>query len=153
MIYTKLTREDALDMLVLAEQMHKEAVNYKGSPFNAQLVWESFDATVLHPTRYSCVYAKNPEGKIIGAIMGKINEQFFSGDLVASDCGMFILPEYRGSITFVKLFKAFEAWAIENEARSIIVAHTTGINTEKSKDLFPRLGYSLMGYVFNKEIR
>ena len=152
MIYNKLTREDALDMLVLAKNMHQEAPNFKDKPFDGERMWAIFDASVTNPKNFCCIYAKNEEGKIIGAILGKITEQFFSGDRVASDFGMFVEPAYRGSATFLRMFKSFEQWAKDSDAKMIVVGHTTGIETDKAKELFPRLGYSLMGYIFNKEI-
>ena len=150
-IYTQLTREDALELLKIAEQMHKEAVNYNHKKFDKERLWALFDASVRTPARTCMVYAKDGD-EIVGGILGHINNQYFSGDLVASDLGMFIKPEHRGGTTFIRLFKAFEQWAIDNKATSIIVGHTTGVNTEKSKGMFARLGYDLMGYIFHKEL-
>lgn len=150
-IHNKLNREDALEILALAEAMHHEAPSFQNKPFDKHRMWAILDSTLHNPHNVCMIYAKI-DGKIVGGILGKISEQFFSGERVASDYGMFILPEYRGSLTFVKMFKAFEDWAVENKAKTIIVGHTTGIETEKAKSLFPRLGYSLMGYIFNKEI-
>jgi hypothetical protein len=150
-IYTTLTREDALEMLKVAEQMHAESPNYKHKPFDKQRMWNLFDRTVRFPEQACMIYAKEGD-EIVGGILGHMNQQYFSGDLVASDLGMFLKPEYRGSTTFVRLFKAFEQWAIDNKATSIIVGHTTGVNTDKSKGIFTRLGYNLMGYVFHKEV-
>jgi len=151
-IHTKLTREDALAMLEIAEQMHKESPNFQNKPFDRERIWKLFDATVKYPSRFCMIYAKDGD-KPIGGILGKITEQYFSGDLVASDFGMFILPEHRGGSCFVRLFKEFEKWSIDNGATSIMVGHTTGVNTENAQGMFLRLGYSLMGYVFNKELQ
>jgi Acetyltransferase (GNAT) family len=151
-LYTKLTKEDALQLLEIGEQFHKEAVHYKGSVFDKERVWKLFDKSVTSPSTTCVVYVKEGE-EVVGAIMGSMSARFFSGERVATDLGMFLKPAYRGSSAFLKLFKAFEQWAIDNKAQHIVVGHTTGIEMEVGKTLFPRLGYSLMGYIFNKEIK
>jgi len=150
-IHTLLNREDALEMLKLAEQMHAESPYYNKKPFDKQRLWNLFDASVRNPSRVCMIYAKEGN-EFLGGILGQMNEQYFSGQLVASDLGMFIKPEHRGGTTFVKLFKTFEKWAKDSGAKTIVVGHTTGNNTDKAKGMFERLGYSFMGFVFNKEL-
>jgi hypothetical protein len=150
-IHSSLTREDALELLKIANQMHKTSPNYSDRPFDAQRIWTLFDTSVKHPSKVCVVYAKEGD-EIIGGILGHMTPQYFSGDMVASDLGMFLKPEHRGGTAFVRLFKAFERWAVEHKATSIIVGHTTGNNTEKSKSMFTKLGYLFLGYIFQKEL-
>jgi len=150
-IYTQLTREDALEMLKIAEQMHSESPNFNKYPFDKEKLWSLFDASVRIPAKVCMIYAKEGD-EILGGILGHINPQYFSHTLVASDLGMFLKPEDRGGTTFIRMFKAFEQWAKDNKATTIVVGHSTGNNTEKAQGMFKKLGYSFMGYIFNKDI-
>jgi len=114
-IYTKLTRKDALELLVIAEQMHNESPNYQKRLFDKQRIWSLFDNSVKYPGKVCVIFAKDGD-EIIGGILGQMNAQYFSGDLIATDLGMFLKPEHRGGTAFVRMFKAFEQWAIDHKA-------------------------------------
>ncbi len=150
-IQTKITKEDALELLELGYQMHQEAPNFRQLPYKRERIWKILDQSLLNPSRVCALVAKEDD-KIIGFFIGSITEQFFSGDLLANDIAMFVLPEYRGGSCFPRLLKAFENWAHTNNAERIILAHSSGINTEKSNGFFVKQGYPLTGYIFTKEL-
>lgn len=151
MIYTHLMDEDLEQLLDISEQMHQEAPHFKNKKFDRSKMSKILLATKTHPNKMFLTYSKN-NGVIEGGILGRISEQYFSDELVAGDMAMFVKPEHRGSILFVRLFKNFEKWSKDNKATSIVIGHTTGINMDKVQGMYTRLGYNTMGYVFNKEI-
>jgi len=151
MIYTHLMDEDLQQLLDISEQMHQEAPHFKNKKFDRSKMSKILLATKTHSNRMFLTYSKN-NGVIEGGILGRISEQYFSDELTASDMAMFVKPEHRGSILFVRLFKNFEKWSKDNKATSIVIGHTTGINMDKVQGMYTRLGYNSMGYVFNKEI-
>lgn len=150
-IQKKLTREDALKLLELGYQMHQESPNFRNRKYDRERIWKLLDQSLLSPSRV-CVLIAKEENTIIGFLVGTMTEQYFSGDLLANDLAMYILPEHRGGRTFFRLLEAFEEWSISNKATAIILGHTTGINLEKSKGLFLKRKYSLMGHIFTKEL-
>lgn len=151
MIYTKLTREDALELLELGKYLHGES-RYKDTKYNVQTIWNLLNMISQYPERYQISYYKNKENKIIGFFIGQVTLEYFTGNIIASDLGMYVLPEYRGSRIFLRLLQSFEDWAKSTGAKKIILYHSTGINPEKSKNLFPKLGYENYGYIFDKEL-
>lgn len=149
-LFTQLNREDALQALELGRSLHKES-RYASSEYNAATVWELLQKTVAHPERFHITYCKKGE-TIIGFFLGAINVEYFTGKKIAVDMGMYVSPEHRGSRCFLKMLKSFETWAKQSNANKIILYHSTGIDPETSKTLFPKLGYEHFGYIFDKEI-
>ena len=150
-IHTKLTREDAFELLELGKLLHKES-RYSNTEFNAESIWKLLDLTVVQPERFHITYCKK-EGQIIAFFLGTINVEYFTGKKTAVDMGMYVMPNERGGTQFYKMLKSFESWAKTNGANKIVLYHSTGIDPEKSKTLFPRLGYEHYGYIFDKEIK
>jgi len=100
-----------------------------------------------------CTLAQNPEGEYVAFFLGMVCPQFFGNDLVANDLAVFVHPDYRGGSYFVRLTHEFEAWAISMGAKEIYLGQSTGINIEKTRTLFERLGYQPIGYSAKKEIK
>ena len=150
MIYTQLMDEDLEQLLTIGEEVVKESPHYRHKKFDRSKLSKVLLATRVHPNKIFITYSKK-EGRIEGVILGRISEQYFSDELVASDMVMFVKPEHRGSPLFVRLFKNFEKWSKDNKATSIVIGHTTGINMDKVQGMYTRLGYNTMGYIFNKE--
>lgn len=151
-ISTVITREDAFLVLEAAKDMHESSPNFTGMAFNPEKIWNILDATLKQPNKFFIVYAKDDEtGKIVGGLIGQIVEIFFSNTLVAKDLGVFLYPEHRNGLLFLRFIREFEKWAWANSAQQIVVGHSTGNETEKAPELFSKLGYNFMGYVFNKE--
>lgn len=106
---------------------------------------------VTHPHIAFC-HVVEEDGQLVGALVGYINEFFFGPDLIASDQGWFILPEYRGSRSAVKLLKNFESWALANGAKEVAMGISTDVMPEKTAALLQKLGYNHVGGNFKKAV-
>ena len=91
--------------------------------------------------------------QIVGFISGLVHEYFFSNRKRVSDLGFFVLPEYRGSRVALKLVKLLEAWAIEKNANELHLGQTTGLDIDKTKRFYERLGFKTVGFNTVKHIR
>lgn len=150
-IHTQLTREDAFELLELGKLLHKES-RYNNTPYNAESIWNLLDLTLTQPDRFHITYCKK-DNVIVAFFLGTVNTEYFTGRKIAVDMGMYVTPSLRGGSQFYKMLKSFESWAEINGANKIVLYHSTGIDPEKSKTLFPRLGYEHYGYIFDKEIK
>jgi len=148
--FTKLTREDAYELLELGKALHSES-RYNDTPYNEQSIWSLLDLTLTQPERFHITYCRH-EGKIVAFFLGTMNTEYFTGRKIAVDMGMYVMPALRGGTHFYRMLKSFEDWAKTNNANKIVLYHSTGIDPEKSKTLFPRLGYEHYGYIFDKEL-
>jgi GNAT superfamily N-acetyltransferase len=91
--------------------------------------------------------------QIIGFISGIVHEYFFSNRKRVSDLGFFVLPEYRGSRVALKLVKLLESWAIEKKAEELHLGQTTGLDIDKTKKFYERLGFKTVGFNTVKHLR
>jgi len=91
--------------------------------------------------------------QIVGFISGIVHEYFFSNRKRVSDLGFFVLPEYRGSRVALKLVKLLEAWAIEKNANELHLGQTTGLEIDKTKRFYERLGFKTVGFNTVKHLR
>lgn len=91
--------------------------------------------------------------QIVGFISGIVHEYFFSNRKRVSDLGFFVLPEYRGSRVALKLVKLLESWAIEKKADELHLGQTTGLDIDKTKKFYERLGFKTVGFNTVKHLR
>ena len=83
--------------------------------------------------------------KIVGSIGGAVLPYFFSTRKKVGDLGFYVEPEYRGSRAAIKLVNALESWAKDMEVEDVYLGQTTGVEVEKTKDFYERLGYTVVG--------
>jgi len=151
MIYTKLDNLSARQVLALGKVLHAES-RYATTEYNEESIWKLLDLTLMMPHKFFCAYSKDSSGILNGFFLGTINTEFFTDKPVACDLGMYVIKERRGSPIFYRMLKAFEQWAKDNSASKIVLYHSTGINPEQSKEMFPKLGYTHYGHIFDKEL-
>ncbi|MDE3022485.1 MAG: GNAT family N-acetyltransferase [Pseudomonadota bacterium] len=151
MIYTKLDVEAAREVLALGKVLHAES-RYASTPYNEESIWKLLDLSLVMPHKFFCAYSRDKDGALNGFFLGQIATEYFTNRPIANDLGMYVSPERRGSPIFFKMLKAFEQWAKDNKAVKSVLYHSTGINTEQSKEMFPRLGYTHYGHIFDKEL-
>lgn len=92
------------------------------------------------------------DGQIVGFMLGYVSEQFFGDDLVACDLAVFVLPEFRGKRISLRLIAAFEAWAKARGAIQVMLGQSTGVDIERTRSLYERLGYRTVGCNVKKEL-
>ena len=90
--------------------------------------------------------------QIIGVFIGFITEYYFGKDLYASDLTYYVDQTRRGSVAAVRLFRDFETWATKRGAKRISPATATGINPERTKQFYEKMGYTVTGHTYNKEV-
>lgn len=91
---------------------------------------------------------QNPVGTLIGAI----DIDWRTGQKLAYEQGLYVLPEYRKSGAASDLIETFKVWAEMNEADRIQVGTITGIYAERTVKLYESLGFELVGYVLEMEV-
>jgi GNAT superfamily N-acetyltransferase len=148
MIKTKLTREDALEIMKLGKQLHQES-RFKDQVFNEDRCWRILERTIHLPHTDFIAFDDQYRGFILMAM----SEEFFSGQKWSADRSLYIAPEFRGSSLVVRLIDAAETWSKEQGAQEMVIFHNTGIDTDKAPRLFNKLGFDMKGYIFSKEIK
>lgn len=100
-------------------------------------VWGSFDR----------------DGRITGALSGLKQVDLCNGDLIAAVVFWYLIPEYRGSRDCLRLFRSFEAWAVEIGAKRLAVGHLARLMPRSFEKFYRRLGYELNEMHYMKELQ
>ncbi len=110
----------------------------------------SWIATLIKD-RNSTVIVWDEEG-IKGAIAGSISPHYTNKQfLVANEFAWWVKPEYRGTVG-KKLLKAFELWAVMNEADYIVMASLEELNPELIDRVYKGLGYKVTEHSYLKKV-
>ena len=141
---------DIPETVELARKFVEESA-FSRFQFSHEKMAANLAMSVTHPDRAFCHVVEH-DGKLVGALVGYISEFFFGPDLIASDSGWFILPEYRGSRSAVRLLKNFEKWGKANGAKEIAMGISTDVMPEKTGALLQKLGYVPVGGNFKKAV-
>jgi GNAT superfamily N-acetyltransferase len=131
-------------MVELASRMHA-LTRFKSFPFSAQRTTNSIVALIQHDKgKYAVFVAENSEGKVVGALIGVMEQHIFSESYVASIMHIDVLPEARMGGYGVRLIKAFEQWARNRNAFEICFGVNSGSDLEL-QTMIERLGYKFVG--------
>lgn len=134
---------DIPETVELARKFVEESA-FSRFTFSHEKMAANLSMSITHPHMAFCHVVEH-EGKLVGALVGYISEFFFGPDLIASDSGWFVLPEYRGSRSAVRLLKNFERWAKANGAKEVAMGVSTDVSPEKTGALLQKLGYKHVG--------
>ena len=126
--------------------MAKES-EYSTDGYDFDKVEDLFDRVVAEPRFYGVV-SVGGNGEIRGMFVGVLNEHFFSANTIATDLFLYVKPEHRGSRDGYALIKGYLAWCEEINADVVKMGITTGINEEKTAELYKKLGFSYSGSIY-----
>ena len=136
---TTLTDDRFDEFFELVKSMIQEA-EFSGAQPDKQIIWSVYKNPNVK------VFLSLGDDKIVGFLAVVKTTYFFSTRPKISDIGFYVKPKYRGSSSAVKLLKALENWAKENNISDIAIGQTTAVDMEKTQQFYNRLGYKTVGY-------
>jgi GNAT superfamily N-acetyltransferase len=142
------TEADIPDLVELGRHMHAESPEYRGIRYDVDRVAATLQRLL---DGGGIIFVHEADGEIRGGIAGLLGEFWFSSERYASDLALFLHPEHRHGLIAVKLTLAFHAWAGRLGARRVVMGVTTGVNTEKTGQLYRSLGMVDSGNLFKKD--
>lgn len=142
------TEADIPALVDLGQEMHNES-NFSTLTFDVEKTKEY----VKNLMGYGIVFCSEVDGAITGFIAGFLYQPYFSYDFMATDIGLFITKDARGGMAAPRLIDAFTKWAQEKGAKQIRPGISVGGNIDGVGRLYERMGYSIVGSVFMKEIQ
>lgn len=130
---------DDLNMLMgIAVAMHRESPRFSKLSFSHAKVQQLFATLVNAPSGLLLVAER--DSMLTGAVAAVICPHWFSDELVATEYGVFILPEHRGGMAAARLVRAYVGWAKEQGARLIQCGISTDVHHEETAALYQALG-------------
>lgn len=100
----------------------------------------------------ACAYVAESHGDVVGVFLGGLAQEWFSGEAIAFDYALFVLPEYRNSNIGKELVTAFLDWAKGCEVDRILVGTTTGVQTSKTVHMYESLGFKNLGQLLGRGV-
>ena len=150
MIVRPIEEHDIDVCIEMGEAMHQES-RYSPYEFNKDKILQLINATFTNPKSYSMFVVEDDED-IVGLLVGVCVEYWFGTDKQTADLAIYVKPEKRGTSAVGRLIRAYEKWASNLGIKEIGVSTSTGVDTERTRGLFQRLGYTPAAYAYSKRI-
>ena len=145
--------EDVPDLVEGGRRMHA-LTRFRKFDFNAKKIERSFvDLITKGQNKYVFFVAESSAGKLVGALIGVLEQHIFSDQLTASVMHFDVLPEARAGGYGLRLLRSFEQWCVNRQVLEI----TFGINSGDAADVIARfaqrMGFEKVGDNFVKELQ
>ena len=135
------------------KRMHA-LTRFRSQPYIEAKVAKAFEALITQGQgKYVFLVAEDGERRVVGALIGVIEQQIFSDAWTASVMHYDVLPEARMGGYAVRLLKAFETWAHNRDAIEISLGVNSGEALEKLSEFVLRMGYRKVGENYVKDNR
>lgn len=131
--------EDVPALVELGRLMHAESPRWSRLPYSAERVSSTLRTLIESPD--GLVLVADRSGKLVGGILGLMSWDWMSDQRTAQELALFMLPEYRGSITPCRLVAGLVAWAKIKGAQWIEAGVSTGVSVERTARLYEALGF------------
>lgn len=150
MIVRPFLRKDFDKLWDLAQKMWRESPAYQGIEISEEKL-RRLGERILKSQELCGFVAENGDG-IQGFFAGFVSEYYFGNQNTASDLALFVDPGKRGGRAAILLIRAYEQWARSHGVEEISLGITTGVNQERTAQLYERLGYTKSGIICRKKI-
>jgi GNAT superfamily N-acetyltransferase len=142
--------EDVPALVAIGERMHAltrfRTLDYKPDKVAQALT----DAITKGKHKYAFFVATGAEAKVVGGLLGVLEQHIFSDQLTASVMHFDVLPEARMGGHGVRLLKAFETWCVNRKVVEVTFGINSGESLETLAQFAHRMGYTHAGANFVK---
>lgn len=126
---------------------------FRHQPYIASKVTRAFEALIAQDQhRYVFLVAEGTGQRVVGALIGVLEQQIFSDSWTASVMHFDVLPEARMGGHGVRLLKAFERWARNRKVIEISLGVNSGEDLQRLSRFAQRMGYAKVGENHVKEL-
>ncbi len=136
----RATKDDNPAILALGRAMHAES-RYARFDYDE----EKYRRLVEHLIDNGIAIVSAANGQVSGVFLGVVSAHFFGNDLQSTDFIQYVTPEFRGGMTGVRLIREYIRIAKEIGVKDICIGNSSGISTERTGELYKRLGFTHHG--------
>ena len=147
----KAVNQDAAKILDLCKEAHEEST-ITTAPLDPKTLRTNLQICVLSAEHL--VLVVEVDDKIEGMIIGVTHQLWYSRKKQATDLLFYTSKRIRGEGWGAKLMRRFISWAKENPGvKEIMLGVSSGIETDRTKTLYKRMGAIRIGenYVIPQE--
>lgn len=141
------TPDDVMTMVEIGRLVHAES-RFAQFPYDEGKLQENLGALIVLQERrgsHICLLAENNDGKLIGCIIGALEEYFFTRSHSASSILLWVDPGYRGSAAALRLVQAFRNWGAKHGALEVCFPIASGVSIARTDRFLRRLGFHQTG--------
>lgn len=150
MLVRAATLEDLDTLVDWGKRLTNESPRFKKQGFDEKRVRNVF--AYLIDKHGSILIVTDEYSNPVGTLIGALDTDWRTGQTLAYEQGLYVLPEYRKSGAASDLIETFKVWADMNKADRIQVGTITGIHADRTVSLYESLGFELVGYVLEMEV-
>jgi GNAT superfamily N-acetyltransferase len=144
------TRDDLPALVELGRAMASESPRYRRLTYSGHKVGTLLGNMIDSPDGFVMLAALG--GEIVGVMAAFVSEHWMSDDRMSSDFGLFILPEYRGGTSAMRMARAYIQWAQSRGAVDISLGISTDVNSDQTARFYRALGLVPAGFLFLFEV-
>lgn len=135
------------------KRMHA-LTRFRTQPYIEAKVAKAFESLIAQGQgKYVYLVAEDGDKRVVGALIGVLEQQIFSDAWTASVMHYDVLPEARMGGYGVRLLKAFERWAANRKVIEVSLGVNSGEELERLAHFAFRMGYTKVGENYVKESR
>ena len=140
------------DVPALVEGASRVHALKHGHPYNAQRVARAFTELIeQRKSKYGVFVAENDQGRIVGTLIGSIEQQVLSDTCTASVMHLDVPQESRMGEYAVPLLRAFETWSANRGAIEIAFGVGGGAEARRLGRIARRVGFHAMSGNYVKQ--
>lgn len=146
MIFKTFEPEDWPHFVKLARALHEESVFATDLPLKERGLLNA----LRHPQMWGVIAYEEEEP--VGMCFAYVEHPYFSSALIANQHYFYVLPAHRGNGLGKELLEQFESWSRDQGVSEMWISQATGIETEKTREMFEHFNYETMGFIARKVI-
>ena len=135
----------------LGRMLHQESPRFARMAFN-EIKAADFLAGLIQSGDGFLVVSER-DGQIVGGMAAMVAREWFSDERFAYDVSLFIEPQYRGSILPLRLLLSYKDWAKSKGLLFAVAGVGTGINVERTTELYRRAGMTDIGMILEFNLK
>jgi L-amino acid N-acyltransferase YncA len=139
------TKSDIPALVAMGAEVHALS-HYRAATYSPAKVADFLEQLI--DDAYGFAFVMERGGLVVAYMIAHLGQPYYSDDLVATEISLYALPAHRSGFAALRLLSAFVAWAQQLDAKIITAGIMTGITLEKTAQLYHRIGFDLMGVVF-----
>lgn len=145
----RLARIDDVPALVEGGHRMHALTRFRQLDYDAEKVTRAFTELIAKSQhKYVFFVAEDGALRIVGALIGVLEQHIFSEQLTASVMHYDVLPEARMGGYGVRLLRAFEQWCANRKVVEIVFGINSGDDFERVGRFAYRMGYAKVGENF-----
>lgn len=152
-VMIKITNKDRnriVSVVRMSEAFHREAG--ESGPFDPSRV-SLFLSAICNSPDGAMFVAVDKFGNSAGFLVAQCGANYLTGERMAEETAIYVLPEYRDTKAGAKLYDEFERWAIHHAgAKRLRVTAQSSLRVEAVSSWFRRRGYREVERSFTKEV-